>query len=337
MDLIDLAREAGLNPKRVASTKGGEYHSSCPDCEGKTRFVIQPHFKAKNCEGRYFCRQCDAGGDSIQFCMEYLDKDFRSAVEYLHLSLPEKTLIPDWRGRSTPEVLNPPKESWSTRAEEIVQLGEYYIQKAPAILEMLAKRGLPSEAVKQYRIGYLPEAVFDDRSIWGLPSVLDNESKEKRLWIPKGIVIPSIDGGVVVRIKIRRTDWASGDRFGKYIRLSGGMNGFNIVGNHNKKVMIVVESELDAFALHFSAQDLIVAVSAGSNMANPDNVVDHWARRCSRLLICHDNDEAGLAMMRKWARDYPNATPFPTPVGKDVGEAVLLGFDLCSWIHKNVK
>lgn len=138
MNLLDLARDKGLNPKRVSSTNGGEYHSSCPVCGGKDRFVMQPHFKAKNCEGTYFCRQCDAGGDSIQFCREFLGKDFLSAMEYLGLPPPEKSFIPDWRNKSEPETLKPPNKAWLARAEEIVQLGEHYIQKAPAILEMLA-------------------------------------------------------------------------------------------------------------------------------------------------------------------------------------------------------
>lgn len=30
MNLIDLARQAGLQPKWVASTAGDEYHSACP-------------------------------------------------------------------------------------------------------------------------------------------------------------------------------------------------------------------------------------------------------------------------------------------------------------------
>ncbi len=42
MNLLDLASLAGLNPKKVASTKGGEYHSACPSCGGRDRFILQP-------------------------------------------------------------------------------------------------------------------------------------------------------------------------------------------------------------------------------------------------------------------------------------------------------
>jgi hypothetical protein len=40
--LLGLVHQMGINPKRVSSTKGGEYKSPCPSCGGKDRFTIQP-------------------------------------------------------------------------------------------------------------------------------------------------------------------------------------------------------------------------------------------------------------------------------------------------------
>ena len=40
MQLLDLVQADGLAPKKVASTNGGEYHSPCPGCGGKDRFII---------------------------------------------------------------------------------------------------------------------------------------------------------------------------------------------------------------------------------------------------------------------------------------------------------
>jgi DNA primase len=115
------------------------------------------------------------------------------------------------------------------------------------------------------------------------------------------------------------------------------MNGFNIVGDLSRDVMIVVESELDALALHFAAPDLLVAVSAGSNTTNPDNVTDYLAKKKPSLWICHDNDEAGLAMLSKWEKLYSHCVPRPVPVGKDVGEAIQGGFELREWLLKHFK
>lgn len=66
MDLIDLALEKGLEPKRTSSHGGGKYHSACPNRkDGKDRFAIWPNEQSKNCTGRYWCRVCDAKGDAV--------------------------------------------------------------------------------------------------------------------------------------------------------------------------------------------------------------------------------------------------------------------------------
>ena len=334
MDLLDLAREIGLAPKRIASTNGGEYHSSCPSCGGNDRFIIHPSAMAKRCDGRFFCRQCEARGDAIQFCMDFLGKDFLSALEYLGLPAPDRIprdSIPDWRKEPSPKVLELPNASWLARAEEIVQIGEHYLCKTPEKLAWLAGRGLPAEVAKKFRLGYLPQQVSDDRTAWGLDST-DKDGEPKKLFLPVGIVIPSIDGGKVVRLRIRTEQWNI-----RYYAISGSMAGYHVVGSFKAPVLAVVESELDAIALHAAAPEVLCAVAAGSNMANPDNVVDYYAKKAKHLFICHDNDDAGLAMLRKWESAYPHAVPLPTPVGKDVGEAIQQGFDIADWILKSVE
>jgi DNA primase len=335
MDLLDLARETGLNPKKVASTKGGEYHSACPSCGGKDRFIIHPSVRAKNCDGRFLCRQCEIKGDAIQFCMDFLGKDFLSALEYLGLPAPDRPprdAISDWRKKPSPKVLELPNAEWLARAEELVQIGEHYLCKAPEKLGWLAGRGLPAEVVKKFRLGYLPQQVPDDRKAWGLLPIMDEKGEEKALWLPKGLVIPSIDGGKVVRLRIRTEQWDV-----RYYAISGSMAGYHVVGSFKAPVLAVVESELDAIALHAAVPDLLCAVAAGSNTTNPDNVTDYYAKKARHLFICHDNDDAGLAMLRKWKREYPHAVPMPTPVGKDVGEAIQHGFDVADWMLRSVE
>ena len=51
MTLLELTRQAGLNPKWVASTAGDEYHSACPSCGGTDRFYIQPNKQMAKCLG----------------------------------------------------------------------------------------------------------------------------------------------------------------------------------------------------------------------------------------------------------------------------------------------
>lgn len=93
-------------------------------------------------------------------------------------------------------------------------------------------------------------------------------------------------------------------------------------------------TELDAFALHYTVNDFANVVAVGSNIKNPDNVVDRIARHAKNLLICHDNDDAGITMLNKWQTLYKHAKPYPTPFGKDIGESIQQGLNIKEWLLK---
>ncbi|NGX45777.1 MAG: DNA primase [Chlamydiae bacterium] len=326
MKLIDLAIEKGLEPRKVSPTHGGEYASSCPDCGGEDRFRIWPNRKAKNCEGVYWCRQCEKSGDTIQFCREFLGLSFKEAAKRASAEISQHTYTPREPRSFTFPALTPPSEKWQQKASGFVSWAEKRVGDHPAIVQMLEDRGLSKEAIERYRIGYC------DQDLWGESLGFGIES-EKKIFLPKGIVIPSIEtSGEIIRVKIRRTDRKEGDKLPKYWEIKGGMNGLNIVGAVRNPVMVVVESELDALAVHSACGDFAFAISVGSCSKTPDNVVDYWAKRKPHLLISHDNDAGGLVMKAKWEKLYSRAKSFPVPEGKDVGEAIERGLDVRSWV-----
>ena len=98
--------------------------------------------------------------------------------------------------------------------------------------------------------------------------------------------------------------------------------------------MVVVESELDAYAVDLAVHDLVCTIAVGSNIKNPDNVTDRLAKNIKLLLICHDNDLAGAKMLMKWKNLYPHAIGYPTPIGKDIGEAIQNGFNIREWLSQ---
>ena len=61
------------NLRRAASTGGGEWCGPCPACGGVDRFRCWPS------RGRFWCRQCDWRGDSIQFLRDRAGFSFRAA------------------------------------------------------------------------------------------------------------------------------------------------------------------------------------------------------------------------------------------------------------------
>lgn len=337
MNLVDLANQVGINPKWKASTNGGEYHSSCPTCGGKDRFVIQPYKQQSKCIGSYFCRQCGSRGDLIQFYIDYLGYTYQDVKEEMGINdAPNITsLLSSYKKPnklSCPKIIKP-SDLWKQKALAYVNWASRQIAKQSEILKYLNRRGLPDEAINLYKIGWCSKEIFRNKKDWGIESI--NESRSNNVWLPQGIVIPTLESnGDVARIKIRRENYSLNDALPKYIGVTGGLSGLNIIGDTKKEIMIVVESELDGFALHYALRDIAFVIAVGSNLKNPDYATDHLAKQKIKLLILPDNDEGGINMANKWQELYPHAQICFPLFGKDIGEAIEQGLDIKEWIYK---
>lgn len=338
MTLLELAYQAGIKPKWVASTGGGEYHSSCPVCGGTDRFFIQPNRQMSKCLGSYRCRQCGIYGDAIRFACEFLSYSFPEASQAVNAVIPEKTpwLLLNKLYISRPATLQAPPIAWMERATEFVHQAHETLLHKKEVLAHLANRGLPLEAIIRYKLGWADKSAFFPRAVWGLNEEAGHDGKQRSLWIPKGLVIPSIESDQVRRLKIRRFDWKEEDKLPKYVAISGSMNGLSIIGSSRQIIIVVVESELDAYAIDYVAHDFICAIAVGSNIKNPDNLTDRLAKNAKHLLICHDNDDAGKKMLIKWQGLYTHAIGYPTSIGKDIGEAIQQGINIREWLLKAI-
>ncbi len=340
MTILELAHQAGIRPKWVASTNGGEYHSPCPACGGEDRFYIQPHRPMSNCIGSYCCRQCGTYGDSIEFARQFLNYSFEEAISALNVVVTAKmtssifNVSPTYRV----SVLRKPPQEWMIKATAFVEHAHKSLLHNEQFLTYLESRGLPLAAVERYKLGWIHTNLFLPRMSWGLEEQLKQDGKSSSLWIPKGLVIPSINQkGSVIRLKVRRSDWNEDDTLPKYAAISGSMNGMAIVGSPQCSTMLVVESELDAYAIDYAAGDVVCTVAVGSNIKNPDNITDRLAKNVARLLICHDNDKAGLQMLTKWKTLYPKARACTVPSGKDAGEYIQHGGNIRTLVSNFIK
>lgn len=336
MNVVDLLEEMGVQPKRVASSKGGEYHSRCPDpnCDGKDRFCSWPK---EGSDGRYWCRKCLRSGDAIQFCRDFLGMDFSSACAKIGRQPTRQAarLVTRSNKKFIPKSLDVPSEQWQKRSLDFVQKSHQYLLSHPHLLNQDKNRGLTQQSIVDFQLGWNPSDTFDLRKLWGLLD-LSAEGGTRFLCLPQGIVIPSFHRDVSIRVKIRRHNWKPDDEYPKYHIIAGGMTSPSIYGSINKPV-VLVEAELDAMLIQRLAADICCCVALGGVSIRPDVIVDQILRQASCILYALDFDDSGKKAYNFWQSTYSNIRPWPIPKGKSPGDAFSLGIDLRSWIENGLR
>lgn len=334
MDLLERAKKDGRTYRKASTANGGEYHGPCPSCGGTDRFHIWP---AQGEHGTFWCRSCDLGGDAIEYLMTIEGIHFRDACKEVGKELPENDdyQAPRFRRPSSAETFQPrvvagPADLWIQHAEKFVQWAHEQLLANPEQLAWCAARGLGLEAVKTYRLGWNPgekgKDLYRAREAWGLETVLKENGKGKKLWLPIGIVIPCYQGGTLHRVRIRRPE---GDP--RYYLVPGSGTSPMLLGE-NMKAFVIVEAELDAILIHHLAGDLTGAISQGNSTAKPDAIASVPLNSAIAILVALDSDDAGMNAAVWWKKHYPQAERWPVPAGKDPGDAHKAGVDLRAWV-----
>lgn len=347
MDLIELAEEAGLSPTRVAQTYGGEYVCSCPKCGdgGKglnsDRFHMWPNEAAKNCMGRYWCRQCSIAGDTIQFCRDILGLSYVDACTTLKVSPKpsHKYFVTDLaKPRITLEDATMPNSTWQAKASAFVDWCHNKLWQFPNAVELLKARGFNEESIRRWKLGYCPQTFRSKRSEWGLCEIRNPQGGFTKLWLPKGFVIPTFLEEKIVKLKIRRTDAPEipSVKFQKYVVIPGSMNAPALYGDP-KKPILVMEAEFDAMLTFDDVGDICSVVALGGAQMKPDSQLHQALRQAPRILLSLDYDETGIASNTYWISTYPQLLVWPVPKGKSPGDALKLGVDLRLWVAKGLQ
>lgn len=332
MNILDLAQEIGLLPKRSAFTNGGEYKSKCPKCqEGTDRFCIWPN---QGNLGRYWCRVCEIKGDAIQFCRDFLGLTFHQACQKIHvipnLNMPTQSFK---KAIFAPHRVPIVDSLWQQIAKRFVDYSHENLIKAPQLIKQLECRGLTIETMKEYRLGWNPKNFFDQRERWGLTEEIKENGFPKRQWLPRGIVIPSFEASNPVKLKIRRSDWINEDTLPKYVEISGSKQSLSIYGQRSKP-LIIVESELDAILIQQEASELVCSIALGGVSKKPDVELDALLKRAPLILLSLDFDEPGKKHCSFWMKQYPNLHLWPIPYFKSPGDAFEKAqINLKNWIQ----
>jgi len=332
MRILELANQLDISPKRVASTKGGEYHSACPLCGGKDRFIIWSVID------RYFCRQCEVSGDAIQFCRDFMGMDYRAACAKVGIQGNSYSHI---RRSNTykfaPEKAETPPDMWQKNANNFTMQCHQNLLLTKEALNLIQERGLSLETIHEYSLGWNPRNRFLPTAAWGLPASFKENGDKRKLWLPKGIMIPTASKETLTKLKIRRSEWQEQDSLPKYVEVSGSMKGPSLYGNVATGVIIIVEAEFDAILIQQVAADICCSMALGGAGKKPDADSHHLLCNASRLLYSLDFDDAGKKAFRFWKSTYANLRPWPTPKGKSPGDAFKLGVNLRTWILAGIR
>jgi DNA polymerase-1 len=335
MNILDLLKEDKFNPKRVGSTHGGEYAGPCPWCGGKDRFRVWPN---SGNGGNYWCRKCQKSGGTIRYLMEYRRMSYQNASNLLDHTPSSGKPMEGEISSNGPTNFQPtqtqdaPPAKWQIQAEKLVKWAEECLwdPRYFNIPKELNNRGLKDSAIKNARLGWLPQDSYPDRESWGLSPVVKKDGNPARLRIPAGLIIPYFQDGHIQRLRIRLL-YPENDL--RYFILPGSISNPMVLYGSTKAAMIV-ESDLDAILVHQEAGDVLTVISLGSAVIKPDNQIQELLTQAEIILVSLDSDEAGAINSRWWVDHLPNARRWPMPkgYGKDPSEAFQMRLNIKDWV-----
>ena len=330
MNIIDLLKEDGISPAKMASTHGAEYASKCPWCGGKDRFRAWPN---QENGGNYWCRKCQKSGGMIRYLTDYRKMPYQDACVLIgRIPGPQKGETEIQKGWHPAPLRNPPSAKWQIEGERLIKWGEGCLWNPTYIniVKQINERGLNDMAIKKARLGWLTQDFFPLRETWGLPPIAREDRLTVKLRIPAGLIIPYFQNGRAQRIRVRLL-YPENDR--RYYILPGS-NTNPMVLNGPAEGAIIVESDLDAILIHQEAGDSLTVLSLGSAVMKPDAATYEILKQAEIVLVSLDRDEAGALNSRWWLGNFPNAKRWPVPkdFGKDPSEAFQKGLHIRDWV-----
>ncbi len=323
---------------RIVNKGGGEYCGPCPACGGKDRFILWPEHQSGAKGGRFLCRGCGAQGDAVEFLRVFRGMTYPEACEALRIEPSRRNGHPLERHTAKewiPAPENFPPAVWMEQATAFVHECAAGIESGPG-LEYLQSRGLSPETARALGIGWNPADRYDRRADWGLSEEQNPDTgRFRKVWFPRGLVLPIRRKSGVTALLIRRADWRVGDDLPKYWQIKGSGNGCYVIGKPGIPV-VLVESVLDAVLIWQEARDLVASVAITGATKKPDEGTTAFLRQSPLLLWSLDFDAAGLGAWNWWQEHFPGVKAWPCAAGKDPGDMVNSGIPIRLWINASL-
>jgi hypothetical protein len=341
MQIIDLLEELNLHPKRKASTHGGEYCSPCPFCrEGEDRFLTWPQRHNNSGEyqgGRFSCRKCRKYGDAISFLRQLYGLSYQEACKRLRIEPKQRNSVPFPKLVLKPKIVEEPSDLWKEKANSFVEWSHKQLLSNNEGLSLLKARGFNDELADRFVLGYNPQTFFRERTNWGLTQEIKEDGKTRKLWLPAGLVISTFSDDGIVKVKIRRSEWKEGDKFPKYVEVSGSKQTPSIYGDTSLPLALILESELDALLIQQEAGDLVYCIALGGSTKPLDAETDQLLRKATLILFLPDFDDAGAIAWMKWKKMFSTIQRILTPCEKSAGDYFKSSGNLREWLVDTIQ
>jgi DNA primase len=321
--------------------QGKDYWASCPfHADNSPSFSVVP---AKQI---YHCFGCPAHGDVFSFWMNFHKISFpeaaRAIASMYGLTFDSKKPIhqkkkypelPKSQKAWSPEERPEPCDLWKQKAMKFTVWAYERLFEHPEQLQYLASRGIKEETIGKYGLGWNPKDIYRPRQAWGLPEILGDNGKPRRLWLPMGLVIPCISNQKeVVKLRIRRPDPLTFAKNTRYYFVPGGST-ITTVLHPGRRAHVVVESDLDGLLIDQEAGDLVGTVILGSASAKPDVYATQILKDSLHILNALDYDKAGAEQKRWWKDNFKNSIRWPVAAGKDQSDMWAKGVNVRDWVR----
>lgn len=280
---------------------GRNFKARCPFHGEKTpSFMIAPDRQTWHCFG-----SCNEGGDVFSFVMKYENIEFYEALK----------LLAEKAGVELKRLSPEDQKQFGILYDINDAAKEFYkqeLQKNPKVLEYIKTRGLNDETVREFEIGFAPQA-WDYATIHLTGRGFNAQDIERagiNFKTDRGTFVDRFRGrimfpiwnhtGKVVGFSGRILPEYDTGEVGKYINSpetpifnkSHILYGFNKAKSHirDMKFVLLVEGQMD---LLMCAQDGLKNVVATSGTALTADHLKTLKKQTDNVMFSFDNDEAG--------------------------------------------
>ena len=285
--------------------------------------------------GSWHCFGCTKGGNAITWLCAYHRLRFDEALavlglsEYFQKERKVNTIYPERSQLVEEKVTTSPPELWQKRGLAFLEYARNQLWQTKSALEYLhVKRLLKETTIQTFGLGYNPTELWDSPDRWGL-----SNEEVKKVWLPKGYVIPCFVEKSLWYIKIRQIE-----KEPKYMHVRGSSPAlFGTDSLFGAPLILLTEGEFDCMLTWQFLNDVAGIATLGS--ANKKLDLARWTQYllpAEEIIAVLDNDSAGALGAQNLAglsaQIYPVRIPSLSPSGKDITDYVQAGGDLWEWL-----